>query len=79
MAISLPEITPTSCPRFTQEPQSIRLGYALNLDILRFVKDKIEERSKETENPLRAYAMASSGNAFASFTLLESPRHLWRG
>jgi hypothetical protein len=32
------------------------------------VKDKIEEGSKGTSNPLRAYVVASSGKNFSSFT-----------
>jgi len=36
-------------------------------DTFRFVKVKIEEGSKGTSNPLRAYAVASSGDNFSSF------------
>jgi hypothetical protein len=33
----------------------------------RFVEDEVEEGSKGTRNPLRAYAMASSGPPSTSF------------
>jgi len=59
---SLPlTITPSSIER-------VKKMILKTSDTFRFVKDKIVEGSKGTVDPLRAYARASSGNTFSSFT-----------
>jgi hypothetical protein len=43
-------------------------SYSLNSDTVLFVKDEIGKGSKGTQHPLRAYAMASSGNFSSPLT-----------